>query len=589
MECADSHKLNNLREQLLTHGLTHYWVPSSDAHLSEYVADCWQRRRYISDFDGSVGDVIVGLKQAWLWADSRYWIQATQQLSKNWTLMKLGAKDVAKPAEFLAQLPENFILGYDPQTMVKATYDEFVTAAANANGRLVAIENNLVDEIWSSQPAMRQNAAEYWPLRYAGESVSSKLSKLKDDIVKADCEYLVVSSLDALAWLFNIRGNDIDFNPLVISYALVKRNGTAILFTPTQKITPDLADELQSQGVSFLEYADFISQLSELNGRVWVDGAIANMAVVSAIKEPYFAATPIEKYRAIKNEVELSGMRQAHIRDGLAVCRYWHWLSENVKHKNVDEISGSDKLQQFREHDELLRGLSFDTISGFGANGAIVHYRSTPKTCVPLTTESLYLFDSGGQYLDGTTDITRTAHFGNPSVSQKQHFTRVLKGHLAVRNFVFAEGTTGAQIDPLARQFLWRVGLDYGHGTGHGVGCYLSVHQGTCGISSRVQVALKPGMVVSNEPGYYLAGHYGIRIENLCEVVVVAETDEKRFLSFADLTLVPYGKNLIDIGLLTPDERTQIDAYHEQVRAALMPLIDDDKLRSWLIAETSPL
>ncbi len=585
-----------LREQMRARNIDYYVVPSSDDHQSEYVPDCWQRRPWITGFSGSMGDALVGLDGAWLWADSRYWLQADDQLDPEvWRLVKMGARDVPKMHDWLANNAAGRVVGLDPKVMGLKAAKSFADAIEGAGGTLELLEDNLIDAVWSDRPELPLEPAVVWPDRFAGRSVADKLGDVREALAKEASTALVVTTLDAVAWLFNVRGSDVSFNPVLVSYALVTGE-TATLFVDSRKVDAEVRAQLVDAGVTLAEYDAFGRGLDRLSsGRVWVDETYGSRWVVdrleSAGADVHTARSPLMLLKAVKNDTEQDGMRAAHVRDGAAVVRYLYWLRSAWQGGELDEIAASDQLERYRTQREHFRGLSFDTISGFAGNGAIVHYRATPESAKVLDDSALYLVDSGGQYLDGTTDITRTVHLGTSTATEREHYTRVLRGHLALRHARFPRGTSGGQLDALARVPLWEAGLSYGHGTGHGVGCYLNVHQGPHGISTRyTSVALEPGMVVSNEPGYYLEGAYGIRIENLCLVVEdLPERDgEEPYYAFEDLTLAPYARDPIDVAQLSRREIGWVDAYHALVFETLAPLLPEAE-REWLRAETAPL
>ena len=592
-----------LREQMRARGVDYYIVPSSDDHQSEYVPDCWQRRPWITGFTGSMGDALIGLDGAWLWADSRYWLQADEQLDPDvWRLQKMDQRDVPKMHEWVGKHASGRVVGLDPKVMGLEAAKRFADAIEEAGGRLELLEDNLVDAVWQGRPELPLAPAAVWPDRFAGRTVAEKLSDVREALSEEGCDALVVTTLDAVAWLFNIRGADVSFNPVLVSYALVTAD-TATLFVDGRKVDAEVRAHLTGAGVTLAEYDSFGRALDCLAGdlagvgagRIWVDEKYVSRWVVGRLEtagaKVHAARSPLMLLKAIKNDTEQDGMRAAHVRDGVAIVRYLHWLRTAWQGGALDEIAASDQLERYRTEGEHFRGLSFDTISGFAGNGAIVHYRATPASAKVLDDSTLYLVDSGGQYLDGTTDITRTVHLGTPTAAEADHYTRVLRGHLALRHTRFPRGTTGGHLDAIARSPLWEAGLNYGHGTGHGVGCYLNVHQGPHGISTRsTTVPLEPGMIVSNEPGYYLEGAYGIRIENLCVVVEsLPELDgQEPYYAFEDLTLAPYARDLIDLAQLSRRDVEWIDAYHAQVYETLASLLPEAE-REWLRAETAPL
>jgi len=590
-------RVEALRREMAREAIDYYLVPSADAHQSEYVPDAWQRRRWLSGFTGSVGDCVVGRDGAWQWADSRYWLQAEGELDASvWEMMADGRREVPGLVKWLGKLEAGQRVGVDPRLIPLARARKMRAALEEAGCELISFEDNLVDRVWRDRPSIPAGPVEAWPERFAGRSVADKLASIRESMAEEGCTALALTTLDAVAWLFNIRGADVAMNPVVIAYGLVGGEGEATLFVDEAKIGPALAEHLAAAGVGVAPYGAFGDALEACAGRVWLDEDHASRWAADRVEaggaEVHAAMSPVMLERARKNPVEQEGMRASHVRDAVAVCRYLHWLESAWRAGALDEIAASEELERLRAEGDHFRGLSFDTISGFGPNGAIVHYRATPATARVIDGSSLYLCDSGGQYLDGTTDVTRTVHLGEPTAEEREHYTRVLRGHLALGRAVFPHGTTGTHLDALARGPLWDVGLNYGHGTGHGVGCYLSVHQGPQRISpSPNKVKLEPGMVLSNEPGFYLSGRYGIRIENL---VLVVERHPKRedgdgpYYAFEDLTLVPYCRRLIATELLSEAERAQVDAYHARVRATLAERVPAE-VAAWLEQETAPL
>ena len=554
-------RLTRLRAEMTKRGVDFWLVPSSDAHQSEYVPDAWQRRPWVSGFTGSMGSVVVGLDGAWLWADGRYWLAAERELDPSaFTLMRQGQHTVPSIARFLADVGANRKVGYDPALHSPAEAKELSDAISAAGGTLVALSDNLIDLIWADRPALPAAPVEVWPELYSGKSVADKLADLRKGIAALGCEHLVITTLDEIAWTFDIRGSDVDFNPVTIAWAIVSHDAATLFIAPS-KMNHSVAAHLAAAHVVTAPYEAFDEALTTLTGRVLVDKDNGNQAILDRLTHNgirhHLARSPVMLARAKKNATEIHGMRQAHVRDGVAVTRFLAWLEGNWR--GLTEVSVADHLEAFREENERFRGLSFDTIAGYADHGAIVHYRASAATDQPLGDETLFLLDSGAQYLDGTT---------------------------------------GTHLDAFARAPLWQVGLNYGHGTGHGVGCYLSVHQGPHRVSQALNdVGLEPGMVLSNEPGLYLSGRYGIRIENLCVVVenesLSRDNPHGPFFGFDDLTMVPYCRKLIDTSILTRDERSAVDAYHARVRATLLPHIDKhadhDRVRAWLEQETAPL
>lgn len=594
-----------------------YIVPSSDSHNSEYVPEAWQRRAWLSGFTGSVGTLVVSQQKAWLLTDSRYWLQAEAELDQPGQPIAL-IKEAPTPAALAAcigKIDKVKTVAYDHKLMTisdaRALQGLLAKAADSANFKAQNDEANLIDQ-------MRQQAGlafkperemiEAQPLSYAGKSAESKLSELRDTLRNHKADHIVLTALDDIAWLLNIRGSDVDFNPLVISYFVASVSGDHIWFVDQSKLPESLSDALRECKVQTKPYDSFNAYLESLaNKQVWLDTKSCNRDILDRLESISARilqkTSPIVLAKACKNSVEITGTKQAHLRDAAAVVQFLHWLEHAVDH-DLDEWKAAEKLSSFRSTKMHFKGLSFPVISGFGPNGAVVHYSVKKDTARKIDRTSLYLVDSGGQYLDGTTDITRTVHLGEPTAEQKSFFTAVLRGHLALANARFPQGTAGIQLDVLARQFLWAQGVNFGHGTGHGVGSYLCVHEGPQAISSATKgsalTPLQAGMIVSNEPGFYKEGAYGIRIENLVLVTESKNDDstsndeqsDQGFLCFDDLTLVPYQKSLIDVQQLTTQERELIDAYHQRVWKEVSPMLSgsaEAACLDWLKNATSPL
>ncbi|KAI9061629.1 Creatinase/aminopeptidase [Trametes sanguinea] len=600
-------RLHALREQMAKpeYNVQALVIPTEDQHFSEYIAQCDERRAYISGFTGSAGTAIVTPQNAYLFTDGRYFLQASKQLDQNWTLMKQGLPDVPTWQDFLSKRLENDTrIGVDP-TLISASDAESIQKALEPKGStLVSLSQNLVDAIWHDRPSRPANKVFPLDVKFSGETHADKLKRVREEIQKKGAKALVVNMLDEVAWLFNLRGSDIDFNPVFFAYALVDHDKARLFVNPAQ-LDSNVQDHLGAE-VEVHPYDSFFSYLTHLgaeldahkDSKVLVSDK-ASLAVAEAIGKDHVtvARSPVTDLKAIKNAVEIEGFRQSHIRDGAALVRYFAWLEEQLNAgKELSESQVADQLEKYRSELDLFKGLSFPTISATGPNGAIVHYDPDPNDCAIVKKEQVYLCDSGGQYLDGTTDVTRTFHFGTPSAEERRSFTRVLQGHIAIDTAIFPNGTTGYLLDPFARRPLWEDGLDYRHGTGHGVGHFLNVHEGPHGIGVRIaynNTPLKPGMTVSNEPGWYADGQYGIRIEN---VVIVREAQtpnnfgDKGYLRFEHVTMCPMGKNLVDASLLSEKERAWLNAYHAEVLEKVSPLVaQDERALGWLQRECSPL
>lgn len=587
--------LSRLRQLMTDQKIDYYFVPTRDDHNNEYVPPFWQRRDWISGFTGSYGQALIGLDDAYLWTDPRYFLQAEQELDAKTFQMKKQLAGVAAPiSSWLVEHAKNCVIAVDPKVISVNDYRQWSDALSTVGSILKPVAKNLIDEIWDERPELALTDVIVLDEKYTGMSVGEKLSQVRKAMTVNQADALVLSMLDEIAWLFNVRANDVPFNPLVISYAVVTQDA-AILFAAEDKVSADVREALKAQGVLLKSYDRFGHFLESLTETVWLDPATASLWIAERLGKATLLekTSPIVMMKAVKNDVEVAGGFEAHRLDGLALVKFFHWLSQNWQN-GVNEVSAAKKLAAFRQEDSRCKDLSFSTICGFADHGAIVHYSATPETAYEINDSNLLLLDSGGQYFEGTTDVTRTIHLGVPTDEQKKHYTLVLKGHLALRHAIFPKGVTGEQLNAMARLPLWQHGLDFGHGTGHGVGAYLCVHEGPQRISyGTTGVALQPGMILSNEPGCYLSGQYGIRIENLFVVTEkFAQTDsvtgDGPFYTFADLTMVPYAKNLIDKDLLTAQEVKWINQYHQKVYDVL---IDDlhGEVKDWLQEATRPL
>ncbi|KIM78225.1 hypothetical protein PILCRDRAFT_98456 [Piloderma croceum F 1598] len=584
-----------------------YVVPSEDQHSSEYLAHCDERRAFISGFNGSAGCAIVTNKEAFLFTDGRYYLQAEKQLDKNWTLMKNGLPDVPTWQEFLSKdIDKNTRIGIDASLISagKVDAENLKKSLEPRNSELVSFEKNLVDIVWAQErPARPKGKIFPLDIKYSGESSEDKLSRVREELNKKKVKAMVINLLDEVAWLFNLRGADIDFNPVFFSYAIITHE-RATLFVDSAQVDDVVRNHLGPE-VEIRPYDAFFPYLKGLADSLGLKedaqvllGNKASLAIAEAVGQGNFtiARSPVADLKSIKNTTEIEGFRQSHIRDGAALAKYFAWLEEQLENNvELTESQGADKLEEFRSELDLFRGLSFTTISSTGPNGAIIHYSPDPEDCAVIRKDQMYLCDSGAQFMDGTTDVTRTWHFGIPTDEEKRVFTRVLQGHIAIDAAVFPNGTTGA-FDSFARRPLWEDGLDYRHGTGHGVGHYLNVHEGPQGIGIRIvynDTSLKAGMTVSNEPGYYADGRFGVRIES---IVVVREMKTpnnfgaKGYLGFEHVTLCPIQKTLVQLDLLTAQERAWLNAYHAETLEKVSPLIrNDPRALAWLNRECSPL
>ncbi|MGB8841667.1 MAG: aminopeptidase P family protein, partial [Aliidongia sp.] len=548
----------------------------------------------LTAFTGSAGSAVVLTDKAAIFVDGRYTLQVEAQTDL--TLFELHHLIEEPPEAWLGRtLQPGQLLGYDAWLLTSAQVERFRIAAGQAGAAIRPVEWNPLDAAWSDRPAAPLGPVVPQPLAFAGKSSADKRREIGEALVRDRRDAAVITAADSLAWLLNIRGGDVAHTPLALGYALIDSEGRADLFIDRRKLAPGLETHLGNQ-VSVRGVEEFAGALDALAGKsVQIDPGTGPSWIFDRLTEaharPIAATDPVTLPKALKNPVELTGIRSAHRRDGAAVTRFLHWLDGAAAGGDLGEIAASDRLEAFRAEGEYFRDLSFPSISGAGPNGAIVHYRASAESERRLEPNSLYLIDSGAQYLDGTTDITRTVAIGTPSAEMKDRYTRVLKGHIALSRAIFPKGTTGTQLDILARHALWQVGLDYDHGTGHGVGCYLGVHEGPARIAKMPNSQpLLPGMVLSNEPGYYKTGGYGIRIENLVAVTLVERAGaEREIYGFETLTFAPIDKRPIEIGLLDAGEIAWLDDYHAQVRAVVGPQLDDPAVRAWLERATAPL
>lgn len=583
-------RLDALREQMRAKGLAAYIVPSTDPHLSEYLPPCWERRAYISGFTGSAGDVVVTLDDAGLWTDGRYFLQAERELAgSGMHLFKQGLPGVPSIEEFFTRaVLAGQKVGADPQVLSVARAAQLQAALAKQNAQLKFVPQNLVDRVWRDRPALPRTPLVVHPKKFAGETVASKLRRIRKEMAQAHCDAHVISALDAIMWVLNVRGRDVDFNPVAIAYLVIETD-TATLFVDPRKVTPEVIKHL-GQDVQVRPYSETgpaLRALGQAHQRVWVDEGNASRWIVERLRGAalHRAMSCVTSMKARKNATEQEGMRTAHRRDGVAMVRFLKWLEENLEGGDLTELGAAAMLEAIRAEGQYFQGLSFRTISGYAEHGAIIHYSVDESTDVPLRAKGIYLLDSGAQYLDGTTDITRTLLLGGKATAaQKEQYTRVLMGHIELARVKFPTATRGLRLDTLARMHLWQAGLDYMHGTGHGVGAHLNVHEGPQSIGPRCTgYALEPGNVMSNEPGYYENGSHGIRIENL----VLVQPDEKfstpaaPWLRFETLTLCPIDTALVNVKLLGEAHRTWLNDYHRRVVKELSPLLDKAHVK-WL-------
>jgi len=590
-------RLTLLRAQLERDKLDGFVIPLTDAHLSEYVGGDAKRLEWLTGFGGSAGSAVVLADTAAIFVDGRYTLQVREQVDG--ALYAYENVPATSTSAWLGKhAPAGGRIGYAPWLHTR----NWVEAARKALGEqrpLVPVNTNPVDKVWADQPAASAAPAVPHDLMFAGQTSAEKRAQLADALNAQNCDTVVLSALDSIAWVFNIRGADVERTPVVLAFALVHADGSADLFIAEDKVDDGLRAHL-GDNVWLHPYEGFSTALTALAGkRVMVDPERAVAAIFEALigVDVVEVRDPCVLPKAIKNATEINGTKTAHHRDGAALSRFICWLASEAPKGTLTELAAADRLEGFRKATNQLKDLSFDTISGSGPNGAVVHYRVSPETNRTLPANSMFLVDSGGQYLDGTTDVTRTVWIGPdaPPAEERDRFTRVLKGHIALARAVFPRGTRGSQLDVLARQHLWAAGVDYAHGTGHGVGSYLGVHEGPQRIATSsggqpgTEEPLAAGMIVSNEPGYYKTGAYGIRIENL--VLVEERTPigaEGTYLGFDTLTLAPIDRTLVDTSLMSRDELRWFDAYHARVLAEIGPQLDGDA-RAWLEAACAPL
>jgi len=587
-------RLAALRAELKRRGLDGFIVPRADRYQNEYVPPCAERLAWLTGFTGSAGVAIVLADRAAIFVDGRYLVQVREEVDT-----------AAFAVEHLIEHPptawieENLAagakLGFSPWLHTVDGAERLAKAAEATGASLVAVADNPLDPLWQKRPRPPVGVVALHDLRYAGEDAGAKLARARDALAKR-ADALIVSDPQAVSWLFNIRGHDVPHVPVVLAFAIVQRAGRPAIYIEPRKLDGATRERLNMLATvrSPSDFENDLAALGKARGTAMLDPASCPDAIARAVSDNggriFRAADPIAPMKAVKNAAEIAGARAAQRRDGAAVTRFLSWFDSEAPRGKLTEIDAVEALESFRRDSGLLKDISFPTIAGAGPDGAIVHYRVTRRSNRRIAPGELFLIDSGGQYEDGTTDITRTVAVGAPAADMRRNFTLVLKGHIAIARALFPDGTTGAQLDPLARQFLWREGLDFDHGTGHGVGSYLSVHEGPARISKLGTAPLKRGMILSNEPGYYRAGAYGIRIENLLlvtEAAPVADAD-KPLNAFETLTLAPIDCRLVEPSLMTAEEIAWVDDYHARVRAALAPLLDD-QTRVWLDSACAPL
>ena len=588
-------RLAALREEMRREHLSAFIFPSSDPHNSEYVPSRWEGRKWISGFDGSAGTAVVTLHSAALWTDSRYFLAAEEQLAgTEFQLMRERVDGTPSIAEWIAteiEGVESSEIGVDGMCMNYAECSDLKTDLKHNGGITVRTNLDILDRIWTDRPSVPLNPVSIQPIEYAGESCHDKLGRIRSSLLRRGAGGMLMTQLDDIAWTLNLRGTDVHCTPVFVAWLIVAEE-VAVLYIKDEKLSPEVIEYLNAEGVAVDDYDNIIDALNSYDGyTLLIDPATTNYTL-SQLRGNFnlvSAPSPVPEMKAIKNEVECNGFRNAMQRDGVAMVKFLKWLEEAVPKGCETELSVSAKLRQLRAEQPLFKDESFDTIAGYEEHGAIVHYEPTPDTDVPLRPEGFLLLDSGAQYLDGTTDITRTIQLGKVTDLQRRVYTLVLKGHLSLQNLCFPRGAAGTQLDAVARVAMWREGMNFMHGTGHGVGSYLSVHEGPHQIRQEYRPApMLEGMTVTDEPGLYLAGKFGVRIENTLLTVPYMTTEFGKFLRFEPLTLCPIDTRPIVVDMLSTEELGLLNAYHKMVYERLSPMLDEEH-KAWLADKTRSL
>ena len=588
-------RLARLRELMKREHLSAFIFPSTDAHQSEYVADHWRGREWISGFNGSAGTAVVTMKSAALWTDSRYFLAAEEQLEDTeYQLMRLKMEGTPTIAEWLGkelqdvQSPE---VGLDGMVNSYNYVKDLSCSLRKLGGITLRTNLDPLEQIWENRPSLPANPVEIQPLEYAGETLASKVVRIRKSLRELHADGMLVSALDDIAWTLNLRGTDVHCNPVFVSYLLIESDKVS-LFVDDNKLSPEVKQYLQDNQVSLYKYNKVekcLESYSEYN--ILLDGDETSYYLWKTVKcqEIVAAASPIPAMKAVKNEAEIEGYRSAMLKDGVAMVKFLKWLKPAVEAGGQTEISIDEKLTSLRAEQKLFRDISFDTIAGYAQHGAIVHYEATPETDVVLKPEGLILIDSGAQYQDGTTDITRTIALGAVSEEMKHIYTLVLKAHIQLELVKFPDGASGTQLDAVGRECMWREGYNFLHGTGHGVGSYLCVHEGPHQIRMEwMPTPLRAGMTLTDEPGLYLAGKFGVRIENTVLISDYMSTEFGKFLQIEPLTLCPIDTTPIDVDMLLPEEIDWLNAYHHSVYEKLSPFLDEEE-KIWLENATKPI
>jgi Xaa-Pro aminopeptidase len=592
---ASGERIRALQGELKSRKLKGFLVPHSDEHGSEYLAPQFERLAWLTGFTGSAGNAVVLDKEAALFVDGRYILQARAQADP--ALFEVLQTPEAKATTWIAEkLGKGGSVGYDPSLHTVKEIERLTETLAKSGIKLVPVETNPIDAIWQDRPKPMATAVVPHGIEYAGRSAQEKIRDVQAALAAENADAVLLTLLDSIAWLFNIRGGDIKHTPVALAFAVVPASGRPTLFIDLAKIGDNVKGEIR-ETADLAEPATLgerLKALGEAQARVRLDPETASMRFAQALKADGAQIVPGQDPcilpKAIKNATEIAGARTAHLRDGVAMVRFLAWLDEVAVPGKIDEVAAAIKLEDCRRESGQLKDISFDTISAAGANGAIVHYRPTTKSKRVLEAGSLYLIDSGAQYREATTDVTRTIAIGTPTAEMRRHYGLVLKAHIAIATARFPKGTRGQDLDPMARRPLWEAGLDYDHGTGHGIGSYLSVHEGPQRLSRLGTVELEPGMILSNEPGYYREGHYGIRLENLVLVTPLEKIPggTREMMGFETLTVVPFDRRLIDPKQFLPWELAWLNAYHARVRREIEPILLSDD-RAWLRHATAPI
>lgn len=572
-------KVNKLREIMKNKNIDHYIITSNDPHQSEYVAERYRGRAYISGFTGSAGTLLVSAESSKLWTDGRYFIQAENELKDSGIdLMKMRTPGYPTLEEYIKDnVKEGEVVGFDGNCYSTNGYKKLVELAEENNFK-IELNNDLLNEVWEDRPSLPKDKIILHHVKFCGESRTDKLLKVRDKMKELKSESFILTSLDDIAWLFNIRGNDVKFNPVAMAYAIILKN-EATLYIDKDKVTDEIISEFKCQNITIKEYEEILNDVKILTGSVYIDPAKVNASIFNAISKGVKVIEGINittNLKAIKNEIELRNLENCQVRDGVAMVRFIKWLKESVGNVKVTEISATEKLSSIRAEGEYSKGDSFGTIAGYKEHAAMMHYSANEESDYEILNEGMFLVDSGGQYLDGTTDITRTFVMGNITEEEKRDFTLVLKGHINLSMAKFLRGTTGVNLDILARGPLWKYGIDYKCGTGHGVGFFLNVHEGPQGIAPQNNtVVLEPGMILTNEPGIYKEGKYGIRTENTLVVVKDETTEFGDFYRFDTISYCPIDLNGVVKELLSIEELEWLNNYHETVYNKLSPFMNE--------------